>query len=57
VDGWKTTLSTSSRSVGSAGFSADIVPGIENGVLQWTFHWLEQDSWLGHNIDIKIEAR
>jgi glucoamylase len=57
VDGWKTTHTTESRSLGYAGFSAEIKPGVETGVLQWTFHWLEQDNWLGRNVDVRIEAK
>jgi glucoamylase len=56
VDGWETTQTTQSRSMGSAGFSADVQPGVESGTLQWTFHWLEPESWLGHNVEVQIEA-
>jgi glucoamylase len=60
VDGWQTTQTAESRSLGSAGFSADIKPvfepGVESGTLQWTFHWLEPESWLGHNVEVQIEA-
>jgi glucoamylase len=57
VDDWKTTHTAVSRSWGDAGFSADIAPGVKSGVLQWTFHWPEQDKWLGHNVDVMVEAR
>jgi glucoamylase len=56
-DGWKTTHVTASRSLGSAGFSADLVAGAESGALQWTLRWTEQDSWLGYNVDVKIDAQ
>jgi len=56
VDGWQTTETAESRSLGSAGFCADIHPGVESGTLQWTFHWLEPESWLGHNVEVQIEA-
>jgi len=56
VDGWKTFETAPSRNMGSAGFSADIQPGVESGTLQWTFHWLEPESWLGRNVEVQIEA-
>jgi glucoamylase len=56
-DGWMTTHNTASRAVGCAGFSADIAPRTESGELSWTLHWTEQDRWLGHNVEVKIDAR
>jgi glucoamylase len=56
VDGWKTYETAQSRNLGSAGFSADINPGVESGTLQWTLHWLEPEAWLGHNVEVQIEA-
>jgi glucoamylase len=56
ADGWKTTHVTASRSLGSAGFSVDVVAGAENGLLSWTQRWPEQDSWLGYNVDVKVEV-
>jgi glucoamylase len=56
VDGWETKHTTSSRSLGSAGHSADIVAGPGGSTLQWTLRWTEQDSWLGYNVDVKVEA-
>lgn len=53
VDGWQTTKTELSRSLGSAGFSADIQPG---ATVQWTLHWPEQDAWLGYNIEVKVDA-
>ena len=55
-DGWQTTHTATSRGLGSAGFSADIVPSIGSGVIQWTFHWPEQDRWLGYNVEVKVGA-
>jgi glucoamylase len=56
VDGWQTTHTTPGRPMGGAGFSADIPAGAESGQLQWTFHWPEQDRWLGYNVKVQIEA-
>jgi glucoamylase len=57
ADGWQTVHNTLSRSLGCAGFSADIAAGAESGTLQWTLHWPEQDGWLGYNIEVKVDAR
>ncbi len=59
ADQWKTTQSTMGRSLGSAGYSADIctVRTEESGVLSWTLHWPQQNRWLGYNVDISIEPR
>ncbi len=46
ADGWQTMHTATSRSLGSAGFSADITAGTERGVLEWTLHWPEQDAGL-----------
>jgi glucoamylase len=56
VDGWETVHTEHSRNMGSAGFSADVHPGVETGTLQWTFHWLEPESWLGRNVEVQIEG-
>jgi hypothetical protein len=56
ADGWATTHVTASRSLGSAGYSVDIVAGAESGSLQWTQRWPEQDRWLGYNVDVKVDA-
>ncbi len=45
-----------SRSLGSAGFSADIAPEPQIGCLQWTLHWPEQDPWLGYNVEVQVEG-
>ena len=55
-DGWQTTHAAASRSLGSAGFCAEIPAGAEGGALQWTMHWPEQDGWLGYNVEVKVEA-
>ena len=64
VDEWKTTQSTLSRSLGSAGYSADLLPTASNhGTngecvgLSWTLHWPEQNRWLGYNVEVKIEPK
>jgi glucoamylase len=56
ADGWQTVHTTASRSMISAGYSADIAAGTENGVIEWTMHWPEQDSWLGYNVEVKVDA-
>ena len=55
-DGWQTNHSAASRSLGSAGFSADIAPGAASTGLEWTIHWPEQKRWLGYNVEVKIEG-
>jgi glucoamylase len=55
-DGWQTTHVTASRSLGSAGFSAEIVPGAGGTGIEWTLRWTEQDRWLGYNVDVKVDA-
>ncbi|HUB51956.1 MAG TPA: glycoside hydrolase family 15 protein [Terracidiphilus sp.] len=55
-DGWQTKLTAASRGLGSAGFSADIAPGPGAAELEWTLHWPEQDTWLGYNVKVKIDA-
>ena len=54
-DGWATKHKAVSRSLGSAGYSADITPGPESSGLQWTLYWPEQNGWLGYNMDVKVE--
>ena len=61
ADGWKTTNTTPSRSLGYAGFSADVAQGIESGEVEWTLHWVGQDGhgpdgWLGYNVKVQVEA-
>jgi hypothetical protein len=57
TDGWKTTHAAMSRGLGSAGHSAEIVTGAENGKLEWTWRWTEQDTWLGYNVEMQVEAQ
>jgi glucoamylase len=58
MDGWQTFATTPSRSMGSAGYSADIeiAPERASRSISWTFHWPEQNRWLGHNVEVAIEA-
>ncbi|MGD0732843.1 MAG: glycoside hydrolase family 15 protein [Terracidiphilus sp.] len=55
ADGWQTKQTAVSRSLGSAGHSAEIAGGAENNKLTWTLHWTEQDTWLGYNVEVLIE--
>ena len=55
-DAWQTKHTTASRGLGSAGFSADLAPEAGRPELEWTMHWPEQDTWLGYNVKVKIEA-
>jgi glucoamylase len=62
ADGWQTTNRTLSRSLGYAGYSADIAEGIESGAVEWTLHWTSldgqgQDGWLGYNVKVRVDAR
>ena len=56
TDGWETKQTISSHSLGSAGHSADIVAGAAGSTIEWTLRWTEQDTWLGYNVDVKVEA-
>jgi glucoamylase len=56
ADGWQTTHTTASRSMGYAGHCVDIPAGADNGRITWTFHWTEQDGWLGYNVDVQVVA-
>jgi glucoamylase len=59
-DGWQTVNTTASRSLGSAGFSADIAAPEGCGELEWTLHWTElgtgPEAWLGYNVKVKVDA-
>jgi glucoamylase len=63
-DGWQTKHAAVSRSLGSAGFSADIVPAAGCAEVEWTLHWTDretgqepgQDAWLGYNVKVKVDA-
>ncbi|HVZ84422.1 MAG TPA: glycoside hydrolase family 15 protein [Terracidiphilus sp.] len=56
ADGWKTVTTTASRSLGSAGFSADLptVPEQNGGALSWTLQWAGDGSWLGYNVNVRL---
>ena len=58
ADGWQTTETTPSRSLGTAGHCADIPTGKESvkSGISWTFHWQDEDRWLGYNVEIAVEA-
>jgi glucoamylase len=57
ADGWQSSQSTQSRSLGSSGFAADILPAQEHDPagLSFTFFWPDQNRWLGRNCEIRIE--
>ena len=54
---WQTSNSLQSRAVGSAGFFADISPARRESSagLSLTFFWPEENRWLGHNYDVRLE--
>jgi len=61
IDEWRSTQVTLSRSLGSAGYSADLpttdsvkTDGQIVG-LSWTLYWPEQGRWLGYNVEVMIE--
>jgi glucoamylase len=61
ADGWQTKHVTAGHSLGSAGFSAEIVAGAESSGISFTFRLtgqdgVGQDSWLGYNVDVKVDA-
>ena len=58
ADGWQTVQTEASRSLGSAGYSAEIAPGQRagGGDIECTLHWPEQGRWLGYNIEVKVDA-
>jgi len=55
-DGWKNSQTVMSRSLGSAGHSAEIATGPEACKLEWTIHWTDQNAWLGYNVVIQVES-
>jgi glucoamylase len=55
-DGWKTVNRASSRGLGSAGFSANVMTAAGTSELEWTMHWQESESWLGYNVKVKVDA-
>lgn len=57
MDGWATTLSTDSHTVGHPGFVANIpIAAGQTGSLVFTLCWFDQNGerWLGRNIDVSI---
>jgi len=56
TDQWQTTQKTISRSVGYAGYCADIFPIAGSKAAEWTLYWPEQDAWLGYNVEVKVDA-
>jgi glucoamylase len=58
TDNWKTTSTTQSHGIGSAGFHADISTAefMAGGELSWTLQWTEGDRWLGYNVTLGIDA-
>ncbi len=59
TDGWKTVNFTPSRSLGSAGHSADLYSPFlpDGGVLQWTLQWTGDSRWLGYNVNVRLETQ
>jgi glucoamylase len=56
TDNWRTSQVALSRSLGSAGHSADIAPAHGARIVEWTMHWPEPDAWLGYNVVVTVEA-
>jgi len=56
VDGWKTSQTIMSRSLGSAGHCAEIAAAPGAGKIEWTLHWTEQNAWLGYNVVVQVET-
>lgn len=58
VDGWKTVNNAPSRSIDTAGFTVDIStsPAQVGGELSWTLYWIDQNRWLGYNVNLQIET-
>jgi glucoamylase len=54
ADGWQ-TKHTTAAAAWAARVSARTLSPAPGGKLQWTLHWTEQDSWLGYNVDVKVE--
>jgi len=57
ADGWKTTQTTPSRGLGSAGWAADIQPAAPSGQILFTLHWPDPNRWLGYNVTVEIVSR
>ncbi len=57
VDDWATTLHTDSTIIGPPGSFADICMAPQaTGKLIFTLSWPEQGRWLGHNVEVSINA-
>jgi len=56
-DAWRTTHTAPGCSLGYAGFSAEIASEAEDGQLEWTLRWPEQDRWLGYNVVVQVESK
>ena len=58
VDGWKSNNTTPSHSIDTAGHTVDISTtlGQAGGELSWTLYWVDQDRWLGYNVNLQIET-
>jgi glucoamylase len=59
MDGWVTSHTTMSRSLGSAGHCVDIATApvsgkAEGAKLEWTLRWTEQNAWLGYNVEVQV---
>ena len=57
TDGWKSSRTTQSRSLGSAGFSVEVEANSAPGQISWTLHWPESGRWLGYNVSVEIVSR
>jgi len=55
ADNWQTSQVEMARSLGSAGFSAEIPNAPAGGKLEWTLHWTEPDHWLGYNVVVQVD--
>ena len=56
TDNWATNMRRESRSVGYAGFFADIATVAGQSVtILFTFYWPGQDKWLGRNFEVTVE--
>ena len=55
-DGWQTTHTAASRTLGSAGHSVDVSTSSQEAgrLLTWTLHWPEENRWLGYNVDVRV---
>jgi glucoamylase len=55
ADNWQSSQTEMSRSLGSAGFSAEIANAPAAGKLEWTLHWTDPDQWLGYNVVVQVD--